>query len=46
MKEEGIKGIKGIRGIKGKEELGRKEGRMKNRIVMVMMVVGYVIVEE
>ncbi|AFI31947.1 hypothetical protein Q7M_1491 (plasmid) [Borrelia crocidurae str. Achema] len=36
MKEEGIKGIK------GKEELGKKEGRRKNRVVlgMVMMVMG------
>ncbi|AFI31893.1 hypothetical protein [Borrelia crocidurae] len=45
MKEAGIKGIKGIRGIrgirgiKGKEEFGRKEGRMKNKIVMVVMMV-------
>ncbi|WP_431306735.1 hypothetical protein [Borrelia crocidurae] len=42
MKEEGIKGIKGIRGIrgiKGKEELGKKEGRRNNRIVLGMMMV-------
>ncbi|ACH95189.1 vlp protein, delta subfamily (plasmid) [Borrelia recurrentis A1] len=39
MKEEGIKGIRGIRGIKGKEELGKKEGRRNNRIVLGMMMV-------